>query len=193
VVPCRNSSRHQFFPYGFSPASNQVADVLIIFLTDEIDHFGVNQGPIAGPRHGFGYLAVIHGHVDIEAAEAGRRIRSVTRASFEKKLPACRATNRPITGGFNHSVSRPSGRPSNRSGRQHIFGKFAPSKRSGVAGIELMQDDELGGVWKIFSVSGKPRPAGSWRHAVHVGVEEATSLARLLTRSAAQAGREGRL
>lgn len=33
-------------------------------------------------------MGIVHGYIDIECPKAGRRMRSVRRASLEKKLPA---------------------------------------------------------------------------------------------------------
>jgi hypothetical protein len=54
--------------------SNEVVDVLVVFLAHEVHHFGVKQrlhvkgyGPWLGE-----HLCVIDGHIDIETAEVGR-------------------------------------------------------------------------------------------------------------------------
>lgn len=62
-------------------------DVLVIVLANEIDHFGINQGPHMqghGPRLRK-YLRVIYRHRDIKAAESGtaNAFRHMSRAREE--------------------------------------------------------------------------------------------------------------
>ena len=74
-------------------------------------------------------FSIIHGHMDIEAAD-GRRMRSVTCAAFEKKITTAVSSHEAsrISAADSTTCRFPSGRPSSLH-VEHVFGEFTPVEK----------------------------------------------------------------
>ena len=126
--------------------------------------------------HGFGeHLGVIDGHIDVQAAEVGAAD-ALRNASFAREEIARRVEPGIVTiaRGFDHQrVAFPVGDGVTVPRRQHVFGEFAAVEKDlAVAGVEFVQDDELGGrLENLLGFGEGPGARIVGGHAVRVGVD----------------------